>query len=482
MADQSAELMACAKRLSFPEPFEEQFREDYYHKSIGLCRGALAASVFIFMLFGVLDPYTIPSSLHKIWFIRYGLVAPFCLAIVVLSFLPRLHRFMQPAMSAGLLATGGGLLGMVLLSKPTELGFILYPLGLLLVVMVGYSFLRLRFWYATFSNLLLAVTYFVCALWIQNILHLPNGLPVFVSNGFFICGANIVGMASCYFLELYARRVFVVNYLLDEERKGERQQREKTEAMLKILSQAIGGIVHDLGNPLTTIQMGAQTMQSFLEMGEADPATLGELSGMIVGGTQMLDHLRLSLMEQTRVLEGLPIPVNLQPTSLRGVIEAGVQYQKPRFIHGRQVVLSGEEHEVSVDSMKLTSVFMNLIGNALKYSDGKVHVAWKMTDKHLMISIADQGRDGRGLSQAQAERLFVAFGRLENHAEIEGTGLGLLSVRRIVEAHGGEVFVEGRAENVPKSTIFTTAQNSYPSMLHLDFRTAFVVTIPAPTA
>lgn len=480
--DQSLELMACAKRLRFPEPFETQFREDFYQKSIGLCRGALVASVFIFMLFGVLDPYTIPSSVQQIYLIRYAFVAPFCLAIVALSFLPALHRFMQPAMSAGLLATGLGLLGMVLLSKPHELGFVLYPLGLLLVVMVGYSFLRLRFWHATISNLILAVAYFASALWIQNILSLPNGLPIFVSNCFFIVGANVVGMASCYSLELYARRVFVVNYLLDEERRGERRKREKTEAMLKILGQAIGGIVHDLGNPLTTIQLGAQTMQSFLEMGETTPETLQEFTGMIEDGAQMLDHLRLSLMEQTRVLEGQPIPVNLQPASIRAVIQSGVQFQKPRFINGRQVVLHGDEHEIAVDAMKLTSVWMNLIGNALKYSDGEVHIAWRKTENHLIIGVADQGQNGRGLSPSQAQQLFVAFGRLEDHAQIEGTGLGLLSVRRIVEAHGGEVFVEGRVnnqgENAPNSPIFTTAQNLYPSMLLPNFHSVFVVTLP----
>ena len=476
--DELAALMSCARRLRFPIALERRFLDEYYENSIALCRGALASSAIIYMLFGVLDPYAIPSALRAVWLIRFGLVTPILLCILLLSFLPLFRRRMQPITSLQLLPAGVGVIAMTALARPGDLGYLFYPIGLLLVCMVGYCFLRLRFWYAAISNLILVLVYLAVAIGYQKILAMPHGKPIFINNLFFILSANVIGLATCYALELYARRAFVANYLLEQERAGEQRKREKTEAMLQILGQAIGGVVHDLGNPLTTMQMGAQTMEMFLDTGDVDKETLKEFTGIITSGAEMLNHLRLSLMEQTRVLEGKPIPVDLKPVPVRQLVEAGIHFQKPRFADGRKIVQDGEDVEIHADEMKLTTVFMNLIGNALKYSDGEVHIIWRVADKYLLVAIADEGMEGQGISKSQADQLFVAFGRLDTHAQVEGTGLGLLSVRKIVEAHGGEVFIEGRDDGTRTSSAFATAQQTYPSMLKDSHCTAFIVVCP----
>ncbi|RYG55763.1 HAMP domain-containing histidine kinase, partial [bacterium] len=253
---------------------------------------------------------------------------------------------------------------------------------------------------------------------------------------------------------------------------------EQTEKMLHILSQAIGGIVHDLGNPLTAVQGGAETLQFFLQESEPDKEMMQEFAAMITDGAQMLNYLRLSLMEQTRVLEGKPVPVELKPTSIKHIIEAGTHYQKPRFAVGRHIVLHGEEMEVCVDEMRFITVFMNLIGNALKYSDGQVRVTWQTKGEQVFIAVLDEGQKGQGISQPQAEKLFVPFGRLDTHAQVEGTGLGLLSVRKIAEAHKGEVYIEGHSDGTNASATFSTAQGTYPSVLEEGFLTAFVTACP----
>ena len=74
------------------------------------------------------------------------------------------------------------------------------------------------------------------------------------------------------------RSEFLKIFLLERDRDKERDKREQTEAMLQVLSQAIGGIVHDLGNPLTSVQSGAETLQYFIEEGQADPETVAEFS------------------------------------------------------------------------------------------------------------------------------------------------------------------------------------------------------------
>ena len=97
-----------------------------------------------------------------------------------------------------------------------------------------------------------------------------------------------------------------------------------------------------------------------------------------------------------------------------------------------------------------------------------------------LVGVLDQGKAGRGISEAQASQLFQPFGRLGAHADIEGTGLGLISARKIVEAHGGEVFVEGRADGTPASPPFTMAGSVYPSLLPPGFLTGLVLACPLP--
>jgi signal transduction histidine kinase len=468
------DLMVGARRLHFAPQLERLFLEEYAGKSVGISRAALSCSTLLFMAFGFLDPYTIPSATKQVWLIRYGLVLPVLLVIIALSFLSVFRKIMQAALSVSLLAVGFGLIGMTMLSKPDELGYLLYPMGLLLVPMIGYAFVRLRFWYATIANLINALAYFTCAITFQHILATPRGAASIISQAFFIVSINVIGIATCYSLELYARRTFVANYQLEQERAGEQRKREKTEAMLLILSQAIGGVVHDLGNPLTSVQVGAQTLDLYLDNGLNSVVELKELTAIINTGAEMLNHLRISLMEQTRVLQGKPIPIDPVPTPIRSMIEAGVGFQKPQQRDGRALVLSGEDREIEVDSLKMTTVWMNLIGNALKYSDGQVRIQWREAGQSFLVAVGDEGHSGRGLSREQADQLFVAFGRLDSHLAVEGTGLGLLSVRRIVEAHGGEVFIEGWGEGER----FSTAQSTFPTMLDETIRSAFVVALP----
>ncbi len=475
--DESLQLMRGARRLHFAGDFEKQFRDDYFSNSLALCRAALIAVCAIWLAFGLLDPYVIPSRTQTIWFIRYALVSPVIVGTVVLSFLPVFRAIMQPVVGLMVLVVGIGIVAMIAASPSRDPGYYLYPMGLLLTPGIAYSFLRLRFWGATIPNLLLLLGYASYAIIGQHVLVLPQQLPLFINNLFFFVAMNVAGMATCYSLELYARRAFVSAFLLDQKRVDEQRKRERTEAMLQILSQSTGGVVHDLGNPLTSVQLGAETLEMFLRSGDADPETLLEFTNIILEGAEMLNYLRLSLMEQTRVLEGKPIPVELQPTPIRRVVEAGLHYQKPRFAAGRKTPIEGEDVEVPLDEKKMVTVLMNLIGNALKYSDGEVRVSWRIADDTLLLAVADQGLKGRGISHAQAEQLFVAFGRLDTHAQVEGTGLGLLSVRKIVEAHGGEVFIEGHADGTPAAPPFSTAQKVYPLMLR-ESCTAFVVACP----
>jgi signal transduction histidine kinase len=479
----------------FTPDLESLFQEHYYTDVRGMLRVA-AILIAVLSLAYVARDY---MDTHSFWEASRANGAPclFCLLIFALTNTPRFGRFWQPFiiiagwLTAALALSGtanffathpvpgsGTALYAIIHLMPPEL---LFYSQQACILMICFSALRLPFK----PSVALQAGALSIAAWVYWVLLLSGagGKPILMFRFFqptlmVICVVLLVA----YVQERLARRAFKANYLLDQERNDERRKRENTEATLKVLNRAIGGVVHDLGNPLASVQTGSQTLLMMLEEEGMDKESIKEVAEIICDGGEMLDYLRLSLIEQTRLLEGKPVPVEYAPASLRGIVEAGARYQKPRFAAGRVISIIGDEIELNVDRMKLVTVFMNLIGNSLKYSDGEVRTTWKTENAILYITVMDEGTAGKGLTEAQARQLFVAFGRLETHSGVEGIGLGLLSVQRIVEAHGGEIFIEGTSDGLPESPYFSTAYKTYPPILKPPFRTSFVIAYPLPTA
>ncbi|HLO77489.1 MAG TPA: ATP-binding protein [Magnetospirillum sp.] len=108
------------------------------------------------------------------------------------------------------------------------------------------------------------------------------------------------------------------------------------------------------------------------------------------------------------------------------------------------------------DSSQLMRVFQNLIGNALKYrkSDASPHIAISAAkdDENWTISVSD---DGIGIDPAVSGRLFQVFQRLHPRGVYEGTGVGLALCRRILERHGGHIWVESAGEGLGSTFRFS---------------------------
>lgn len=470
-------------RLRFPADLERAFQIDCYEAYRQPLRYVCALVALIYLsLF--LRNYTFGTNTHFL-----AVDALPCLAFLIifgLSFVRGFGAYWQP----GFVLFTGAIIPFLMrehadgirdaqtlptLTAKLDDFFLSSIFTLMLVV----SIVRLQFLWAALVQLLFFGT---CIQAATTLLNTP--LPVVWGTAQFLLVIQVVLTMNVVIQERLQREAFLANHLLAQDRADERRKRERTEAMLGVLGRAIGGIVHDLGNPLTCVRTGAETLRTVIEEEEKDRAGLGvkELQGemldIITDGAQMLDYLRLSLLEQTRVLEGKSIPIERSRVSVREMVQAGAHYQAPRFSRSRRVEIVGDDLEACVDGKRLITVYMNLIGNALKYTDGEIAVTWRTDGGVLLSAVLDQGMSLRGITQSEAEQLFVAFGRLASHAGVEGTGLGLLSAQKIVEAHGGEIFVEGYTDGSPSSACFTTAQSAYPSLLQGDFRTAFVIACP----
>jgi PAS domain S-box-containing protein len=99
---------------------------------------------------------------------------------------------------------------------------------------------------------------------------------------------------------------------------------------------------------------------------------------------------------------------------------------------------------VIADDVQLESLFQNLIGNAIKFhgkNPPRIHVGVKKDEKNWVFSVSD---NGIGIDPQYFERIFIIFQRLHNHEEYPGTGIGLAISKRIVERHGGRVWIESQ--------------------------------------
>jgi light-regulated signal transduction histidine kinase (bacteriophytochrome) len=97
---------------------------------------------------------------------------------------------------------------------------------------------------------------------------------------------------------------------------------------------------------------------------------------------------------------------------------------------------------VGGDGIQLGRLFQNLIGNAIKYrnhNEPVVHVGCERRENDWLFAVED---DGIGIDPQYAEKIFVIFQRLHTSEQYRGTGIGLASCRKIVERHGGKIWVE----------------------------------------
>jgi|GEM_PF-1493533 len=197
---------------------------------------------------------------------------------------------------------------------------------------------------------------------------------------------------------------------------------------------------HDLQEPLRTVTSFAQLLVGKYR-GQLDPKADVYL-GMISDGTARMSRLLQDLLTFSRVATSAQ-PMQAVPTGdTVAAVLSDLQDQLSRT--GASVSVEALPH-VWGDTTQLRQLFQNLIGNALKFSAPgrapEVHLSAERDGAHWRFSLSD---NGIGIAPAFFERIFTIFQRLHSREEYEGSGIGLAITRKIVERHGGEIWLESQ--------------------------------------
>ena len=163
--------------------------------------------------------------------------------------------------------------------------------------------------------------------------------------------------------------------------------------------------------------------------------------GFAVDGVTRMQRLINDLLAYSRVgTQAAP----LVPTNCGEVVAGALAALSVPIAETGARVTYGELPTVLADATQLGQLFQNLIANALKFcKDGRPEIS--IGAAHVGSAWRIQVRDnGIGLDPAYAERIFIIFQRLHTRDEYPGTGIGLAICKKIVERHGGRIWVESQ--------------------------------------
>jgi signal transduction histidine kinase len=195
---------------------------------------------------------------------------------------------------------------------------------------------------------------------------------------------------------------------------------------------------HDLQEPLRKVASFCQLLQRRY-IGQLD-ARADQYIEFAVDGAQRMQALIDDLLTFSRVGRMEPEPVLVSCAS--ALSQARVNLATEIRASGA-VIEAAELPAVRAEFSMLTSLFQNLIGNAVKFRSEKPPVIQKsvseLDDSFWLFSVAD---NGIGIEPDYADRIFVIFQRLHGRSEYDGTGIGLAMCRKIVEHYGGRIWLD----------------------------------------
>jgi signal transduction histidine kinase len=220
----------------------------------------------------------------------------------------------------------------------------------------------------------------------------------------------------------------------------------------RLKSEFVSNVSHELKTPLALIRMFGETLDSGIVTDEKDRR---KFYGIIRKESERLTHLINNVLDFSRMDAGAK-EYNFQEADLNEVVKSTLEAYKFQISDSGFKIeseLPDEPMILKIDKDAISQVLLNLLNNAVKYSeeDKNIHVKVRKDSSSAYISVSDHGI---GIPQDELKKIFDKFYRVSaaRTKETHGSGLGLTLAKHIVEAHGGSIEVESE---VGKGSRFT---------------------------
>ena len=239
---------------------------------------------------------------------------------------------------------------------------------------------------------------------------------------------------------------------LSDLKRTEEMLRAKTEALErsnKDLEEFAYVAAHDLREPLVGIAAYLKVLERHSRTKSDTEAT--KLVSRALDITVRLDSLVQSLLAYSRLGTG---PKSFQATDCNVALESAISNLKSAVEAADAKVVSNALPTVPGDFDLISELFQNLISNAIKFASDRpleIHIGARQEEVHWEFYVKD---NGIGIEPLHFKGIFRIFQRLEPSGGRPGTGIGLASCKKIVEHHGGRIWVESEPD--AGSTFFFT--------------------------
>lgn len=250
-------------------------------------------------------------------------------------------------------------------------------------------------------------------------------------------------------LDLHGKRLlYSIVHDITDRRKVEEELVRSNEDLQQFAYVASHDLQEPLRNVASCLQMLEKKYKSNLD------ADADKLIHYAVESSVRMKALILDLLAYSRVgTRGAPFrPVDCERTLVQVMRNLAASISETGAM-----ITYDPLPTISADGTQLLQVFQNLIGNGLKFRSGNqpvIHVSAVKDKNEWVFSVED---NGIGIQPQHLDRIFVIFQRLNKRSQYEGTGMGLAIVKKVVERHGGRVWVESEP-GVGTTFYFTIAE------------------------
>jgi signal transduction histidine kinase len=287
---------------------------------------------------------------------------------------------------------------------------------------------------------------------------------IFVWNSAMLLGFFLLSVFILSALKTeYKRRIKLIDELQDtvvELKRTEEALKQRSQDLARSnaeLEQFASAASHDLKEPLLAITIDLKLLKKRYE-GKLEPEAdkfiteaIDEAMQMQTLISDMLSYARVGTSGKPFVPADFTVVLNRSLTNLRVPLE-----------QSGAVVTHDPLPEVMADPIQMSQLLQNLINNAIKFhgeEQPRIHISAERKEKEWLFLVSD---NGIGIPAEYREKIFEIFQRLHNKKEYPGTGIGLATCKKIVERHGGRIWV--KSESGKGSTFYFTIPDKEASI------------------